>query len=219
VGHYSTGSNLMGVYCLNETVGSSIWKFEVFSTVGPMDTLTPMVAGSRVYFSIIADQPPNYSNIATCCLDESNGELIWKTQHYVSRVPLAIAYNKVFLSSEDGYLYAFSAETGEILWNHYVGFASYATSASPPAVADGKVFVSTSESIISLNVTTGDVVWTYSVSGANPPIVADGYVMYSIPGVVIPDLPNTAILTMLLIITAVAVVFLRRKIEGFSVGH
>jgi hypothetical protein len=120
--------------------------------------------------------------MATFCLDESVGGLIWKTQGRVSRVPLAIAYNRVFLSSEDGYLYAFSAETGETLWSHYVGFASYATSASPPAVADGKVFVSTSGSVIGLNATTGERKWTYTISGANPPTVADGYIIFSVVG-------------------------------------
>jgi outer membrane protein assembly factor BamB len=177
VAHYSSTSKVMGLHCLNESNGSFIWKFENASSKS-MGRLTPIVSNGEVYFF------NNATTSALYCLDEFTGVKIWKYQYsgFYSRAPPALAYNTVYLSSADGYVYAINAQTGTLSWRHYTGAASYQDSGpSTPSVADGKVFVSTSANVTSLNATNGNLLWTYKVSSPNPPVAADGYVVFSTP--------------------------------------
>jgi outer membrane protein assembly factor BamB len=90
-----------------------------------------------------------------------------------------------------------------------------------PAVADGKVFVFTNSNIIGLDANTGDVVWTYSVSGANPPIVADGYVVFSQPNTtyairnnpspIIPEFPAWTPMVLMFVVLVAAVAIYNQK--------
>jgi outer membrane protein assembly factor BamB len=214
VGHYSTDSHLLGVYCLRQSDGAILWKRES-SVSTPIDSLTVAVADGEVYWF------DNRPNPRVECLDEFSGNVLWSVSipELLSSVPAAFAYNKFYLSSEDGYLYAL--DNGVLSWKRYVGFASYGKSASPPAVADEKVFVSTNSSIIGLDANTGDVIWTYSVSEANPPIVADGYIVFSQSNAIyairsdapptIPEFPAwTPMLLMFIVLLAIIAIHNRK---------
>jgi outer membrane protein assembly factor BamB len=212
--HYNFSSLLMGLYCLNESSGSVLWKYEVSSTKS-MGRLTPAVAGGKVFCFIVATDSFIY------CLNESSGSQIWKAQYpgLISKSPPALAYNTVYLSSQDGYVYAINAQNGTPSWRHYAGVASYQDSGpSTPAVADGKVFVSSSANVTCLNANTGDLLWVYKVSSPNPPVVADGCVMFSTPNALIAigiplsvaEFGNVVVVTAILMVCTLITVFLKR---------
>lgn len=49
----------------------------------------------------------------------------------------AVTDNKVFIASQDGYLYALNKQNGNLVWKYHIG----ATGTASPAIAYGKVFV------------------------------------------------------------------------------
>jgi outer membrane protein assembly factor BamB len=70
-------------------------------------------------------------------------------------------------------LYSLDANTGALIWIETIG-PSY----SSPAVAEGMVYVGGFSSFYCLDITTGDPVWEYPMSGGSmsSPAVADGKV-------------------------------------------
>ncbi|WP_337652656.1 PQQ-binding-like beta-propeller repeat protein [Halomontanus rarus] len=81
----------------------------------------------------------------------------------------------VYIGSDDGSLYALSADTGDVKWEH----STVNSVRSSPTVADGTVYVgSYNNSVYALNASSGDVEWEHS-TGDNvhsSPTVADGTV-------------------------------------------
>jgi outer membrane protein assembly factor BamB len=231
IGHYSADSKLLGVHCLSQSDGTLLWTREE-TVIEPPIELTLAVADGKTYWIHYQNSGKEYRME---CLDEFSGGLEWNDtiMGTYSRVTPSVGDGKIFISSDDGYLRAFESTTGRGWWALKVGFDSEGKSASPSAVADGKLFVSTNNSVIALAANTGLVIWTYSVSGANPPIVADGYVMFSqsnaiyavgsnLPSIptpspspastpIIPEFSSLVILPLLMTATWIAVMFCRRK--------
>ena len=84
-----------------------------------------------------------------------SNETYWKFQTGgpITSSPVA-AEGKVFLSSNDGNLYAVNATTGVEVWSSWVG-----TSPGSPTFANGKVFVASSGKILAFDAATGEEVW------------------------------------------------------------
>ena len=86
----------------------------------------------------------------------------------------------------DGYVYAFKASTGALLWKYLTIGNVY----SSPAVANGVVYIATQStsnssdnSLYALNAGTGALLWSYAISGttgAASPAVANGMVYFGI---------------------------------------
>jgi outer membrane protein assembly factor BamB len=75
----------------------------------------------------------------------------------------AVVDGKVFVGSEDGYLYALNATTREPINSAWIGAVSY----SSPAVAGGRVFVgSINGSIYALDEITLGIIWNYPTNGS-----------------------------------------------------
>jgi outer membrane protein assembly factor BamB len=92
------------------------------------------------------------------------------TNFTVSSSP-AIVNGVVYVSSDDGNIYALNARTGAKVWSHGSdsGFSS-------PAVANGVVYVSSSV-VVALNAKTGAELWSYPAGDSlSSPVVADGMV-------------------------------------------
>ncbi|HEV2581604.1 MAG TPA: PQQ-binding-like beta-propeller repeat protein [Ktedonobacteraceae bacterium] len=111
------------------------------------------------------------ANVGTMALDWS-----YKTGGYVQSSP-AVVNGVVYIGSNDGYLYAFEASTGALLWSYYSGY--YGGFIGSPAVANGVVYAgSNSKEMYALNASTGALIWSYTLGTATTasPTLANGIV-------------------------------------------
>jgi len=63
----------------------------------------------------------------------------------------------VFIYSSDFYLYCLDAETGENIWKYYTDTASICS----PAVASGKIYISTDNNLFCIDIVTGRRLWEF----------------------------------------------------------
>lgn len=102
----------------------------------------------------------------------------YKTASNVADAP-AVANGVVYIPSDDGYLYALSANTGALVWK-----SGFRGNFSSPAVANGAVYAGSVDYsnayIDAFNASTGDLIWKSSAvgppTGAAIPTVANGVV-------------------------------------------
>ncbi|MCB0867998.1 MAG: PQQ-like beta-propeller repeat protein, partial [Solirubrobacterales bacterium] len=79
----------------------------------------------------------------------------------------AVAYGRVYLGSNDGRVYSFDAETGELAWTHSTGGWVYSgpsvakVPGTPPTVYIG----SFDGNVYALDAKSGQTRWTYSMGG------------------------------------------------------
>lgn len=150
-------------YCLNAETGAEIWNLP-----GKCGWASPAVFNNRVYTN-------EYNKF--CCLDAENGDELWnypKGDWYCSP---AIAYGNVYVGNKnDGKVYCFDSETGDLTWESIsLGYIS-----NDVAVADDKVFIAvgghdTLSKLVCLDAYTGEVLWDYPLGGM--------YCIYSAPAV------------------------------------
>jgi len=164
----SSDDDYGNVYALHANNGSVIWKYSV-GTQGQGGG-SPAVVDGKVFVG-------SYANGKVYALNATNGVLIWSynrtgSQYYNSP---AVAYGKVFIT-EWGYVLALNATDGTLMWKRDGSISGGST----PAVADGKVFVgSTNGYVYALNATDGTLIWryrTYLNLGYSSPAIADGKV-------------------------------------------
>jgi outer membrane protein assembly factor BamB len=112
----------------------------------------------------------NPTNIAGLVLDWTR-----PTGASVNSSP-AVAGGAVYVGSEDSKLYAFSAQTGELLW---IGITGGAIDSSP-TVANGVVYVGSDDhKLYAFNVQTGATLWTATTGDkvfSSPAIATNGVV-------------------------------------------
>lgn len=138
------------------------------------------------------------------------------TGSYVDSSP-AVVNDIVYISSEDGNIYALNATDGAKLWN-YVTSAEvhvYPFPASSPAVITGVVYVgSYGNNVFALNATSGEEIWNYTTGGiaiSSPAVargvlyVGGGNTVYAL-GVYALNASSTSPHTLSLIIGVLAVV-------------
>ncbi len=93
----------------------------------------------------------------------------------------AVAYGRVYLGNTDGFVYSFSARTGDLAWRHKTGGYVYSSPAVSPA-RGGTVYAGSYDGkLYAFNARTGDVRWTRDVGGrisGGPQVVGD-LVFYS----------------------------------------
>jgi outer membrane protein assembly factor BamB len=133
------------------------------------------------------------------CFNATNGEILWTyapqddTDGYFVTGP-AIAYGMVYEMNKDGYLYAIDVQTGNLVWR-YKGPNDTILWPGMPAVADGKVYVTTGEiaqyggqvgtsQFACINAFTGQPIWTLPIEALAPrESIALAYGnLYMIPG-------------------------------------
>jgi len=127
--------------------------------------------------------------------DAQSGDEIWRR---VTRVPMHSAPTasggRVFAVSDDNELYAFNANTGEVLWTYQgiIESARMLTAPSPAVVGDTVISGFASGELIAFRVQNGGVLWQDALSSAGQltplaslndiasgPVIADGYVIAS----------------------------------------
>jgi parallel beta-helix repeat protein len=107
---------------------------------------------------------------------ESNATAwIFQTGGSISSAPV-VAAGMVFVGSNDGYLYAVNATTGQEMWNFWTG-----PDINSPTVAHGHVFVTTkSGNVFAINIFTGLQSWSQTVTeqlGEGAPVVTNSKVI------------------------------------------
>ena len=175
---------------LNATTGSVVWQT---LTKGPM--IFDGAYSDGMFFRGGTDDNTMYGFNAT------TGRIIWTytpqgdTDGYFVTGP-AIGCGMVYEMNKDGYLYAFNMNTGSLVWK-YKGPDATLLWPGMPTVADGMVYVTTSEiaeyagqvgvsQFACLNAYTGQVIWALPIEALAPresQIVAYGN-LYLIPGTV-----------------------------------
>ena len=166
VGHLESGTQLKGYWESSFGTGSSKRDFLIS---------TPVIA-SKVAFTIDAD-----AKVSAKRLD--NGETIWERKVKpenrddkniaIKGAGIAVAYDKVYVTTGFGGVFALDMRTGEPLW--------YYNAANPiriaPTVDNNIVFVQTiANELVALDASDGSKLWTYDseiesttmVGGASP---------------------------------------------------
>jgi outer membrane protein assembly factor BamB len=142
------------------------------------------------------------------CFNTTNGKILWtynpqsENEGYFVTGP-AIAYGMVYEMNKDGYLYCFDLQTGNLLWK-YKGPDDTLLWPGMPAVADGKVYVTTGEiaeyggqvgisQFACVNAYSGKPIWTLPIEALAPrESIAIAYgKLYIIPGTVTTSVDAT----------------------------
>jgi len=119
---------------------------------------------------------PNHIGYSTSVVHEYIESLWNYTTDGGVRCSPAVVYDKVFVGSEDGYVYALNATAHELIKKSRDNIGEVVSS---PAVVDGRVFVgSINGSVYALDETTLEVIWNFPTNDTviSSPAVADGKV-------------------------------------------
>jgi outer membrane protein assembly factor BamB len=168
------GANDGDVYALDATTGKLVWKFP---TGNLSSLLNPAVADGHVY--ITAGTP---SGDTLNALKASDGSLDWSFSSINGLGPAIVGDGKVYLGETDfpagGFIYAFDAATGKIIWTLNLGNGGAGTF----ALANGVLYTNSSDGtdgFLALDAATGRKLWG-SLNTAGLPVVANG-VIYGFP--------------------------------------
>lgn len=129
--------------------GSRLWQAKDYATD---TTLTPTVAGGRLYIGTYLDQDHH-----VYCLDTKTGKKVWSylTSGAVLGTP-AVFNGTVYVGSEDSTLYALDAATGKLRWR----FEDTDTFFAAPLMHDGVVYAPSQNGYIyALDERTGALFW------------------------------------------------------------
>jgi outer membrane protein assembly factor BamB len=164
------GSADHNVYCLDASTGSKLWNY----TAGHEVQSSPAVVNGNVYIGS--------GDYNVYCLNASTGAKIWNypTGGYVFTSPAVANGNVYVVTSQENKIYCLAADTGSEIWNKTIGTVTIALNAPSPVVADGKVYVgSTDFNVYCLDANTGSTIWTYATGNEidTSPAVA-GTVVY-----------------------------------------
>jgi len=158
---------------LNMYTGHVVWSLSL--DYGGSFVASPAVADGRVFVSVLTG---DLANGCVLALNQFNGHIIWRSMETgpIYSSP-AVAYDKVFVGSDDNNTYAFHEKDGSLIWSYATGNI---IEASSPAVADNKVFIGSWDNYVyALDQHTGTLLWRLKTGGATgSPAIADG-VLYA----------------------------------------
>jgi len=96
--------------------------------------------------------------------------LLWNSSNDLVH-SLSLAENVIYLSTENGTVYALDAENANVLWsfNAYFGISSSEVQTFSPfapslTVSDGMVYIGSIINVYAVNASTGDVIWKSPIS-------------------------------------------------------
>jgi outer membrane protein assembly factor BamB len=180
--------------CVNATTGNLIWTKEL---EGTWFGSSPVIYNNSVLVSstYICDNPSG----SLWCLNAENGSLLWHyfTEEMCNIVTPAVAYGNIYVplsnytnfSNGYGEMHCLNAVNGECKWKTYLGYDLD----SHPAVADGKIYISTEDwwgtegfwdgYCHCLDAFTGDIIWSFWLASGtqSSPAIADGRLFIAIP--------------------------------------
>lgn len=186
VSAHGWGLTPSGLTAVNATTGELLWDNH------PIDGVLNM-AGAMSYNKIYY---PDSLHMTTHAFDLFTGDEIWESEPReapwgpFTAYNEAVAYNKIYMQSYDGYIYAYNADTGKTEWKFYSGDTTETPYGTWPwwsgiAVADEKVYAGTSEhsptppfmkgcKLYCLDADTGDEIWSIAFANGGGKSIADG---------------------------------------------
>lgn len=166
------------VVALDAANGEVLWR----TASGTPFRAAPTVNGGRV-FSITSDNQ-------TICVNAENGEILWRHRGIVESAGIlaatspAVSGSIVIAPYSSGELFALRVENGNTLWSDSLTRTGNITSltelndiAGRPVIDRGRVYaVSHSGRTVSIDIRTGERVWTRNIAGVQTPWVAGGFI-------------------------------------------
>ncbi|MEQ9519635.1 MAG: PQQ-binding-like beta-propeller repeat protein [Parvibaculum sp.] len=166
------------VVALSAATGEVFWR----TPVGTPFRAAPTVNGGRV-FTISSDNQ-------LICVNAENGEILWRHRGIVESAGIlaatspAVSGSIVIAPYSSGELFALRVENGNNLWSDSLTRTGNITSltelndiAGRPVIDRGRVYaVSHSGRTVSIDIRTGERVWTRNIAGVQTPWVAGGFI-------------------------------------------
>ena len=183
------------VCCVNASNGDLLWTKEL---EGTWFGSSPVVYNNFV----IVSSTYITANPSGClwCLDAESGDILWDyyTEEMCNVVTPAVAYGNIYLpltnytdfSNGYGEMHCLNVTSGDLTWKTYLGYGLD----SHPAIADGKVYISTEDwwgtggfwdgYCHCLDAFTGEIIWNFWLAHGtqSSPAIADGRLYIAIPG-------------------------------------
>lgn len=151
------------------TSGSQVWSTEFSAADAPIgEDLSPTVGGDTLVVS---------GGGVVTALARSDGSVHWQYEtDSEDSSSTKVVDSTVYVTSDTGWCHAISLADGTREWAFETsGDVNTYRLFGVPAVADGTVFVPTSQGVYALSAATGEVQWTGAASEF-PPVVGDGSV-------------------------------------------
>lgn len=170
--------------------GDKLWEKDI----GPIGYASPVIYDDIVYMvSKTLTQIPFTAHTKIVALQINDGKILWNhtlgdmipdKYNYAAYNTPTVADDWVFVSSPDGYLFAFDHLTGDQRWETQVynkGTLSNNHLISSPVYADGMIFIGTPDGDLeAIRASDGSIRWTMQSISRSPiissPIVVDGLV-------------------------------------------
>ncbi|MES1990154.1 MAG: PQQ-binding-like beta-propeller repeat protein [Pseudomonadota bacterium] len=171
----ATGFGL--VHALDPASGKVLWTA---NAVVPFRA-SPTAANGNVY-AITSDNQ-------MICVDQKTGAITWRHRGITEAAGILAATSPAVTGSiviapySSGELFALRAENGTVLWSDSLTRTGNLTSLSElndiagrPVVADDRVYaISHSGRLVSIDLRTGERVWTRDIAGVQTPVIAGDY--------------------------------------------
>lgn len=177
-GRLFVATGLGFVFAMDAKDGKELWKT---NAVVPFRA-SPTVEGGHV-FAVTSDNQ-------MLCLSEETGEIIWRHRGITEAAGImaatspAVSGSIVIAPYSSGELFALRAENGTVLWSDSLTRTGNLTSLSElndiagrPVIDQDRVFaISHSGRFVSIDLRTGERVWTRDVPGVQTPWLAGDYI-------------------------------------------
>jgi len=166
------------VHALDPASGKVLWTADA----GVPFRASPTANGGRV-FAVTSDNQ-------LICLAEANGQILWRHRGITESAGIlaatspAVSGNIVIVPYSSGELFALRVENGTVLWSDSLTRTGTLTSLSElndiagrPVIDRDRVFaISHSGRLVSIDLRTGERVWTKDIAGVQTPWVAGEYI-------------------------------------------
>ncbi len=159
-------------FALHASNGFLAWKYKTNGQI----CSSPVVVNGIVYISLIEAKqeisPFDFRRIrqwqedSVCTLKANDGSLLWQhrlgNDKVVENVALPLTIQEiVFVGANDGYLYAFRADDGTLLWR----YKTHGKRLSTPTTKDGMVYIGADDGgVYALQARTGSLLWQTPIS-------------------------------------------------------
>ncbi|MCC5834747.1 MAG: PQQ-binding-like beta-propeller repeat protein [Opitutales bacterium] len=155
------GSYPGAVFALDVDSGDPVWG-SPFEPDGMVDK-SPAYSNGRVFVTTAGSDSTSLHAI-----NAETGAELWTEADLGSSsltAPIVVG-NTVYVGSDDGYLDAFDAEDGSLLWSFEAGAAVHST----PAFSDGVIYVGSDDGVFAVDALSGEAIWSEDYSFIRAPI-------------------------------------------------
>jgi uncharacterized repeat protein (TIGR02543 family) len=163
---YLTTGDYNSLYLVNATTGSLI---TTITSVPLSGYSSPTVIGDVIYI--------NGQDHAVYAVNATTGNVIWSyTTGDFLQAPPAVENGVLYIGSADNHVYALNATDGTLIWSHPTSGSVWRTPTIANNIVYAVTFNSTLGSMVALNITTGQELWSYGITNCiyiSTPV--DGY--------------------------------------------